>query len=125
MPPSARLQPPAPHATPGQVNGPAVPPRWTRRPARSTMDAGAPARTARRRGVGRMHLKTPAVDPSVLAGLGVVVLIDIGMILYCLNDLYRPDRRVNFFAKDIWAIIIVLNGVLFGPLYLLLGRENA
>jgi hypothetical protein len=55
----------------------------------------------------------------------VAVVLDIVGIVYCLNDLYQPDRRVNAASKDVWAVIIVIAGPIGWVLYFTYGRTNA
>lgn len=51
-----------------------------------------------------------------------LVLIQLALVVIALRDLIRPDRRVRWGDKRIWAVIIVL-GEVVGPLiYLTLGR---
>jgi hypothetical protein len=47
------------------------------------------------------------------------------MAIYALNDLYQPNRRVQGFTKDVWAIIILLIGIVGAVAYLLYGRDNS
>jgi hypothetical protein len=59
---------------------------------------------------------------KILPLLIPIVLIQLGLMVYCLVDLSRRERTKG--PKWLWAILIVL-GELFGPiLYLLLGREE-
>ncbi len=55
----------------------------------------------------------------------VVLLLDVGVVVYCLNDLYKPERRVNGYSKDIWAIIIIIGGLIGWALYFLYGRIDS
>jgi len=51
-----------------------------------------------------------------------VLLLQLGVAIFCLIDLARRDRTKG--PKWMWAIIIIL-GQLIGPLvYLLIGREE-
>jgi hypothetical protein len=51
-----------------------------------------------------------------------IVLIQLGLMIYCLVDLARRERTKG--PKWLWAIIIIL-GELIGPIvYLLVGREE-
>ena len=61
---------------------------------------------------------------ALLPFLIPLILIDLGLIVYCLIDLARPERRVRGGSKLLWALIILLVST-FGPLvYLFLGRED-
>lgn len=51
-----------------------------------------------------------------------IVLIQLGLMVYCLVDLARRERTKG--PKWLWAFLIVL-GELIGPIvYLLVGREE-
>jgi len=51
-------------------------------------------------------------------------VIELGLVIWSLYDLTRPERRVKGGNKLLWALIIVLIGT-FGPLaYLIAGREE-
>jgi hypothetical protein len=51
-------------------------------------------------------------------------LIQLGLIIYSLIDLFKPERRVKYLGKPIWAVIILLVNLLGPILYLLAGREE-
>lgn len=55
----------------------------------------------------------------------VAVLLDVAGMVYCLNDLYQPDRRVNGATKDVWAVIIVIAGPIGWVLYFNYGRVSS
>jgi len=58
----------------------------------------------------------PIVIPLAIAELALVV--------YCLVDLFRKDRRVRGDSKLLWAVIVLVIGTL-GPLaYLFFGRKD-
>jgi len=55
--------------------------------------------------------------------LSPLIAIDLGLIIFSLYDLTRPDRRVHG-SKWVWAAVILFVST-FGPLiYLLVGREE-
>ena len=58
--------------------------------------------------------------------LGLILplaVIQIGLVIWALIDLTRPDRRVRGDQKVVWALIIIFISF-FGPLlYFLVGRE--
>ena len=69
-------------------------------------------------------LNTPPSPASVaLTGL-ILLAIDIAVSLYFINDLYKPERRVNGGDKTIWMAIILFGSVLGWIVYLNFGREN-
>lgn len=63
-------------------------------------------------------------DPSQLIGPLIFLLIDIAIVVYCLEDLLKPERRVSGGNKGLWAIIILFTGIGWIA-YLLFGRENS
>jgi hypothetical protein len=77
-----------------------------------------------RQGDASMHL-TPIPFSLQLAIALVVLLLDVGVVIYCLNDLYKPERRVNGYSKDIWAVIIIIGGLIGWALYFLYGRIDS
>jgi hypothetical protein len=62
---------------------------------------------------------------STLLLLLPLALIEIGLLVFALVDLLKPERRVLGGSKLVWALVIVLiNGI--GPLlYLIVGRREA
>jgi hypothetical protein len=53
-----------------------------------------------------------------------LVLLQVGLLVWALIDLTRPDRRVRGDSKAVWALIIVFISF-FGPLlYFIVGREE-
>jgi Phospholipase_D-nuclease N-terminal len=61
-------------------------------------------------------------NPTYLLFLIPLVLLQLGLMIFCLVDLARREKTRG--PKWLWAIIIVL-GELLGPVvYLLVGRED-
>jgi len=59
---------------------------------------------------------------SILPYIIPLVLVQLGLAVYCLIDLYRRERTRG--PKWLWAIIIIF-GELLGPIiYLLFGRQE-
>ena len=69
-------------------------------------------------------LSSTTVNTTLLLALLPVVLIDVGMVIYCIVDLYKPDRRVRGNSKILWLLIILLVSTLGWVAYLLAGRED-
>jgi Phospholipase_D-nuclease N-terminal len=67
-----------------------------------------------------------AVQPStsVVLILLPLVLIELGLVVFSLVDLFRPERRVVGNNKLVWALIIVLVGTIGPIVYLLAGRKQ-
>jgi hypothetical protein len=63
-------------------------------------------------------------DKTLLLALLPLVLIDVGMVVYCIVDLYRPERRVRGGNKVAWLLIILLINTIGWVAYLLAGRED-
>jgi hypothetical protein len=53
-----------------------------------------------------------------------IVVIELGLIIYALRDLLRPERLVRGDSKLMWGILIVFIGVLGPILYLAVGRRE-
>jgi phospholipase D-like protein len=54
-----------------------------------------------------------------------IVLIELGLVVFSLVDLFRPERRVVGNNKLIWALIIVLVGTIGPIVYLMAGRKQS
>ncbi|MGZ3600481.1 MAG: PLD nuclease N-terminal domain-containing protein [Ktedonobacterales bacterium] len=53
-----------------------------------------------------------------------LALVDIGLIVYALVDLFKSERQVRGGSKVVWALIILIFST-FGPLaYLFFGRKD-
>jgi hypothetical protein len=65
------------------------------------------------------------VDISDLLPLLIpLVVLQVGLLVWALIDLTRPERRVRGDSKAVWALIIVFISF-FGPLlYFIVGRED-
>jgi Phospholipase_D-nuclease N-terminal len=62
-------------------------------------------------------------DLQILALLVPILLVELGLIVFALLDLRRPERRVKGDSKLVWALIIVFVGTIGPILYFLVGRE--
>ncbi len=52
-----------------------------------------------------------------------ILIIEIGLIIFALRDLLRPERRVRGDSKLMWGIIVVLFGFIGPIVYFIVGRE--
>ncbi len=53
-----------------------------------------------------------------------LAIAELALVVYCLVDLFRADRRVRGGSKLLWAVIVLVIGTL-GPLaYLFFGRKD-
>ena len=53
-----------------------------------------------------------------------VILIELGLIVFALRDLLKPERRVRGDSKLMWGVIIVLFNFIGPVLYFVVGREQ-
>jgi phospholipase D-like protein len=64
------------------------------------------------------------LSTTLLLILLPLVVIELGLVVFSLVDLLKPERRVIGDNKLVWALIIVLVGTI-GPIaYLLAGRKQ-
>jgi hypothetical protein len=66
---------------------------------------------------------TTPLPIGVLTAL-VVLILDVAVALYFINDLYQPGRRVAGDDKTFWMVIILFGSVLGWMAYILYGRER-
>ncbi len=62
-------------------------------------------------------------DTQILLLLLPIIVIEVGLLLFALRDLLRPERRVRGDSKLMWGIIVVLFGFVGPILYFVVGRE--
>lgn len=74
--------------------------------------------------MGTFHMGTIQVDTGLLLAILPLVLIDLAMVIYCVVDLFKKDRRVRGGNKLIWLLVILLVSTLGWLAYLLFGREG-
>jgi hypothetical protein len=63
-------------------------------------------------------------DPQILLLLTPVIVIEIGLIIYALRDLLRPERTVRGDSKLMWGILICVVSLVGPILYLTVGRRE-
>ena len=63
-------------------------------------------------------------DAALFLLLLPILVIQIGLMVFALWDLTRPERRVRGDSKLMWGLIIVLVGMLGPIVYLAVGREE-
>ena len=66
---------------------------------------------------------TVQLSTSVALILLPLVLIELGLVVFSLVDLFKPERRVVGHNKLIWALVIVVVGTIGPIVYLLAGRK--
>ena len=62
-------------------------------------------------------------DAQLVLLLLPILVIQLGLMLFALWDITRPERRVRGDSKLMWGIIVVLFGIIGPVLYFLVGRE--
>ena len=68
----------------------------------------------------------PPLPVALVILLGAIAaIIYVRLVTFCIDDLYKPERVVNGFSKDVWAIVIVLGSIAGIAAYLLYGRANS
>ena len=74
----------------------------------------------------RSRAKLSAMNPATIALVVIpLVIIELGLMLYALYDLFQEDRRVVGDSKIMWALIIAFVNVI-GPLvYFFVGRDDS
>lgn len=63
-------------------------------------------------------------ESQILLLLTPIILIQLGLILYSLYDLLRPQRTVRGESKLMWGILICLISFVGPILYLTVGRRE-
>jgi glucose uptake protein GlcU len=65
------------------------------------------------------------VDTGILLAIIPLALIDLGMVIFSIVDLFKPDRRVKGENKLVWLLVILLVSTFGWLAYLLFGREES
>jgi glucose uptake protein GlcU len=63
-------------------------------------------------------------NTQVLLLLTPIIVIEIGLIIYALHDLLRPERTVRGESKLMWGLVILFISLLGPILYLTVGRQE-
>ena len=53
-----------------------------------------------------------------------LIVLEVGLLVFALVDLLRPERRVLGDSKLLWALVIVLITTIGPIVYLLVGRKE-
>ena len=65
------------------------------------------------------------IDTTLLLLIIPLVVIDLGMVVYSIIDLFKPERKVRGGNKLVWLLVILLVSTLGWLAYLLFGREES
>ena len=63
-------------------------------------------------------------DTQVLLLVLPIVLIEVGLLIFALRDLLKPERRVRGESKLMWGLIIVFISLIGPILYFVVGRRE-
>jgi hypothetical protein len=63
-------------------------------------------------------------DQQILLLALPVLLIELGLIVFAVRDLLKPERRVRGESKLMWGLIIVFISLLGPILYFVVGRRE-
>ncbi len=66
---------------------------------------------------------TPPSPFVVIFGI-VALVIYVRVLMYFIDDLYKPERRVYGGDKTVWLVIMVVGSIAGILAYLLFGRER-
>ncbi len=66
----------------------------------------------------------PEEIASLLPILIPLVVIQLGLMIWALYDMTRPDRKVRGDSKVVWALIVIFINIIGPVLYLFVGREE-
>ena len=69
-------------------------------------------------------LHAMSLSSNLLLILLPIVVIELGLIVFSLIDLFKPERQVVGNNKLVWALVIVLVGTIGPIVYLLAGRKQ-
>ena len=64
------------------------------------------------------------MDTQLLLLLAPIIVIQLGLMLFALWDLLRPERKVRGDSRLMWGLIIVFVSMLGPLIYLAVGREE-
>ena len=64
-------------------------------------------------------------DQQILLLLAPLIVIQLGLVIFALYDLLRPERQVRGDSKLMWGLIIVFINLIGPILYFLVGRREA
>ena len=63
-------------------------------------------------------------DAGLILLLLPIIVIQLGLMVFALWDLTRPERKVRGDSKLMWGLIVIFVGMLGPIVYLAVGRED-
>ncbi len=71
-----------------------------------------------------MTINMPSLDPTLLALIIPLIVIQLALMIIAVVDLLKDDRAVRGGNKAVWAVIIVFVNLIGPILYFIVGRED-
>ncbi|HZW01155.1 MAG TPA: PLD nuclease N-terminal domain-containing protein [Candidatus Deferrimicrobium sp.] len=65
------------------------------------------------------------IDSTLLLLIIPILVIQLGLLIWGLYDLTRPERNVKGDSKVLWALVIIFVNIIGPIIYFLFGREEA
>jgi hypothetical protein len=65
------------------------------------------------------------IDSTLLLLIIPILVIQLGLLIWGLYDLTRPERKVKGDSKVLWALVIIFVNIIGPIIYFLFGREEA
>jgi hypothetical protein len=65
------------------------------------------------------------IDSTILLLIIPILVIQLGLLIWGIYDLTRPERRVKGDSKVLWALVIIFINIIGPIIYFLFGREEA
>ena len=73
---------------------------------------------------GRSPPIVDVMDAAIVLLLLPILVIQVGLMVFALWDITRPERHVRGDSKLMWGLIVVFIGMLGPIVYLAIGRED-
>jgi membrane-anchored protein YejM (alkaline phosphatase superfamily) len=65
------------------------------------------------------------IDSTLLLIIIPILVIQLGLLIWGLYDLTRPERKVKGDSKVLWALVIIFVNIIGPIIYFLFGRDEA
>ena len=64
------------------------------------------------------------INSTLLLLIVPIILIQLGLLIWGIYDLTRPERKVKGDSKVLWALVIIFINIIGPIVYFLFGREE-
>ncbi len=64
------------------------------------------------------------MDSQMVLLVVPLVALELGLLIWALYDLTRPGRKVRWDSKVLWAVVVIVIGIVGPIVYFLFGREE-